>query len=1613
MASIDNRVVSINFVNESFEQKVAQTLKSLASLKSSLSFSDTSSAGNLDKAAASMSNLGAAAQSVSLSGLAASVDNISAKFSAMGVVAFTTIQNIVNRAVDAGIQMAKSLSITPIATGFDEYELKLGSIQTIMAGSGESLEVVNQKLQELNAYSDKTIYSFKDMTSNIGKFTNAGVSLDMSVASIQGIANVAALSGANAEEASRAMYNFAQALSSGSVKLMDWKSIELANMATVEFKTELLNSAVAAGTLKKVGDGLYETLEGTAVTATKGFNESLTDQWLTTQALTETLGRYSDETTDIGARATAAAQDVKTFSQMMDTLKESAASGWAATSEIVVGNFDEAKALFTEINNVVGGIIGGSADARNKVLQDWKDLGGRTLLIQALKDAIKGVVSIIKPFKDAFRAVFPKKTGEDLYKVTEAVATVTKTIAISGKTASAIRGIFKGIFSILSIGITIIKSVIGLFFSLFSIFSKIVSGPGGSILGFSGQLGELINRLRLFLVDGKGIANFFKDIGESIFNFVSKINFGPTIYAFKTLKETIQSFFGNIDFGAGVSGLGEIKNAIGSFFSGINIEPVLQFLQKIMYALSGFVSNLNPGAISNIFSSIKNGIVGLLTAGPKKLGEDFGILSKAISLYVKASEAVLGYLKSFGSGALDAAGGVSSVADKIKSAIASIWDAITGAFNEQNYEKTLAVLKTGLFGGVLALIYRIFTSGPKKLFDGLNDITKAFTKTIEGLNDTLGAMQTSIKAGALLKIAIALGILTVSIVVLSMLDPVDVASSLGALAAGLALLLGAMKAISKITDDEAIPTRFTSVAFAIGLLAGAILLLSISLALLSLLNTEKMIYGLFAIVAILQGLSNLASSLKGSASDLIFAGIGIGFIAASMLLLAVALTAISFIDAKRTGEGLLFMAVALGVIVVAIEQLPPESDLVNIGFGLNLIAISLYLLAGAITIFGTMNLLTLAIGITAIGLTLYSLGKGLQAFPTKDIFTIGASLILISAAMYVMAVSIEKLGQLSLFDIVKGIFGFSLAMRMLTKVMEGLKKGSLGNALTMFLIVKGLEQLVNVLILLAEIPIMGLIKGVGVLVVLFRVLAIAMLALKPLVPIVQGFALAIFLAGAGFGLFGIGIFAIAKGIELLAKNGKAGLDFFLSVLDQILAVLPKVAAAAGEALFIFVTSFLSDMPALLELISSILDAVSKLLVKYIPILAGLIILLIDEVLLILKTSIPKIVAAGFEILIGFLTGIRDNIKQVITLAGEIISEFILGLASYYTDIVTAAIEFLVEFINGITDSIELILPAVTALITEFIDGISDSAQDIIDSGAGLIADMIIGIGKAAEDIVTAGANAIVSFIEGIASNAQKVIDEGSDAILDFLEGIDEAIRDKRYRFIIAGINIFNALTFDIIPKLTNFGKNMVEGIWSGIEGAGEWIKRKLTEWSSWLPGWVKDILGIDSPSKVFAEIGNDIVLGLNVGMDSMRSSVKASSMGLAKELVNGFKPDEITIMDNLNKTLNAVMTGLESLDEFNPTITPVLDLTGAKRDAKSLGAMLQFNSLSTSMSYNQARGISNAESNRELESVGTGPSSQEVNFNQTINAPTPLSTNDIYRQTRSQIVLAKQELSIL
>ena len=377
--TIDSKVVEMRFDNKHFESNVQTSMSTLEKLKQKL---------NLSGASKGLENINTAAKNVNMSGLGAGVEAVQAKFSALQVIGVTALANITNSAVNAGKRIISALTIDPIKTGFSEYETQINATQTILANTqskGSTIDDVNKALEELNAYADKTIYNFTEMTRNIGTFTAAGVDLETSVNAIQGIANLAAISGSTSQQASTAMYQLSQALSSGTVKLMDWNSVVNAGMGGQVFQDALKETARAHGIAI---DAIIEK-QGS-------FRESLSEGWLTSEILTDTLQKFTlateglteaeieanremlrakgyteaqiDEIFKLGNTATNAATKVKTFSQLWEVLKESAQSGWSQTWKILVGDFEEAKNLLTPLADFFTNIINKTSEWRNRLL---------------------------------------------------------------------------------------------------------------------------------------------------------------------------------------------------------------------------------------------------------------------------------------------------------------------------------------------------------------------------------------------------------------------------------------------------------------------------------------------------------------------------------------------------------------------------------------------------------------------------------------------------------------------------------------------------------------------------------------------------------------------------------------------------------------------------------------------------------------------------------------------------------------------------------------------------------------------------------------------------------------------------------------------------------------------------------------------------------------------------------------------------------------------------------------------------------------------------------------------------------------------------------------------
>lgn len=394
--SIEERVVQMQFENSQFEKGIKQSTDSLTKLDKAL---------ELKNGKNGLSDIDTKARSMNFATLVNAVKTVSDRFSTLGQVGMRVLQNITDSVMRAGSSMLKAFTLDPIMTGFQEYETQIGAIQTILsntASKGSTLTQVNQALDELNTYADKTIYNFTEMTRNIGTFTAAGVDLQTSVDSIKGIANLAAVSGSSATQASTAMYQLSQAIAAGRVQLMDWNSVVNAGMGGELFQNALKRTAENFGTNVDAMISKYGS-----------FRESLTQGgWLTTEVLTETLkqlsGAYTEadllaqgyseeqakEIIQLAETAVDAATKVKTFSQLIGTMKEAVQSGWTNTWEIIIGDFDEAQELLTKISETLGGMIQQSADARNQFLSEGLSTGWKQLLDEGISNEDEFIDSI-------------------------------------------------------------------------------------------------------------------------------------------------------------------------------------------------------------------------------------------------------------------------------------------------------------------------------------------------------------------------------------------------------------------------------------------------------------------------------------------------------------------------------------------------------------------------------------------------------------------------------------------------------------------------------------------------------------------------------------------------------------------------------------------------------------------------------------------------------------------------------------------------------------------------------------------------------------------------------------------------------------------------------------------------------------------------------------------------------------------------------------------------------------------------------------------------------------------------------------------------------------------
>lgn len=1308
--TVDERVVEMRFDNKQFEQNIQTSLSSLDKLKKSL---------NLEVAAKGLETVNDAANKCSgnMSPLSNAVETVRVRFSALEVMAITALQNITNSALAAGKNLVSAFTIDPIKTGFEEYETQINAVQTILANTsskGTTLDQVNNALDELNHYADMTIYNFTEMTRNIGTFTAAGVDLDTSVAAIKGIANLAAVSGSNSQQASTAMYQLSQALAAGTVKLQDWNSVVNAGMGGQVFQDALKETA------KVHGIAIDEMIKDEG-----SFRETLSKGWLTSDILTETLAKFTGDLNEdqlrtmgytddqiksimeMGKTANDAATKVKTFTQLFDTLKEAAQSGWTQSWEIIVGDFEEAKELLTEVSDTFSAVINASADARNKMLQDWKDLGGRTMMIEAVKNVFEGLVSVAKPVREAFNEIFPPMTGKQLAEITERIRDLTAKFKMGEESSKNLKNTFKGVFAVLDIVGQAFKAVAGGIGELIGLFLP----AGNGVLSLTGSFGEYLVKLDETVkktdIFGKAVSTVV-DIVKTVITFV------------KTAGEKVKEF----------------GKAAGEKFDFHGFELFHSFLERVHNRMA----QIGDGA-----GKMKSGVI-----------VAFEMMGEALEKckFLKVMEALWTAVKVIAGGIADAVGTMmGTLAEKLGNA---------------DFSGVLDILNSIAVGGIALSVSKFLKSVTEPL-EGLNGVLEGVTGILDGVRGCFEAYQTNLKAGTLLKIGAAIALLAGSIVAISLIDSDKLSASLGAITVLFANLLGAMAIFNKISSDTGkvskACTAMIAMSVAVSILAGALKKVSD----LDWGELARGLVGIAGLTAIVVASSKAMASgqkqvMKGATSLIIFGvaikilasackdlsrlqwdelgrgltGVGVLFaeiavflrvakfngkmistatgiviLSAAMKVLASACKDFGQMEWSEIGKGLAGIGGLLAELAVFTNLAGNAKHVMSTGVALIAIGAAMKIFASAVKDFGQLQWDEIGIGLTAMGGALAEVAIAVNLMP-KNMIGIGTGLVIVGGALEIIANCMSKFGGMQWEEIGRGLTVMGGALAELA-ISLNFMKGTLGGSAALLVASGALAVLAPVLSILGALSWEAIAKGLISIAGAFTIIGVAGAVLTPLVPTILAlsgaFALigvGVLTIGAGLLAAGTGLSALAIGFTALATAGAAGATAIVAALTVIVTgiagLIPAVLTKVGEGIIAICKVIAAGEPAIGEAVKAVVLTLIDVFVSCVPQLADGALQLVVGVLAALVTYTPQIVDLAFKFLIGILEGIASNLPSLIKAGVDVLVAFFAGIVDALRGIDTGALLKGIAGI-GLLSAIMLALSATASLVPGAMVGI--------------------------------------------------------------------------------------------------------------------------------------------------------------------------------------------------------------------------------------------------------------------------------------------------------------------
>lgn len=1208
---VDERVVEMRFNNALFESKVQQTMRSLAALNEKLMFKGA------EKGFEKVSD---SSEKVKFNALLNALDNLSQKFSAVEVIGVTALMRITNQAVDAGERLVKALSLDPIISGFQEYETQINAVQTILANTsskGTTLDQVNAALDELNHYADLTIYNFTEMTRNIGTFTAAGVDLNTSVSAIKGIANLAAVSGSTSQQASTAMYQLSQALASGTVKLQDWNSVVNAGMGGQVFQDALKETARVHGIaidsmIKKEGS----------------FRETLSKGWLTSSILTETLQKftgdlneetlksigYTDEQIkkimEMGKTANDAATKVKTFSQLKDTLTEALQSGWTQTWQTIIGDFEEAKELFTRFSDVFSDLINKSSEARNTVLAGGLNTGWQQLST-ALGDSADFYSQMLEKVMLANGSISQKQIDD--------AGSFVKALRQGGVSAEQLQNGLKESYKQLSVLGALSDDALkakkldpaqvrSLAKSFEEVNQKVADGSLDLDI-YSKKIGELSGREHLI----ESIWNVFEaleKVVEPVARAWQKIFSPITADQIYNIAKSIDEFTAKLSISDETAD--KIERTFSGIFAVLNVwKNMLLTVSKVLGEVFNAVSPLAGGFLSitaslsdclvemanavnnsKTFKTTLDGIhwiIGKVSEGMQTFAGVLTDVSNNVSVVFDPLKTLGEWFENFISFITPK---LKWLADKIGEIFEELGSGASGAFGNLNGNALWGFANAGMIAGLIAGI-KGFLEAFKDIGSTVKDTIGGVAELLNKLGEAVTAWKNNKNAETLKTISTAVAILAGSLVVLSMVKPERLAASTGAMIALFAELLVALAIYDEIAKKTKKVGKGTS---SMVVMAAGVLILTSALKKISEIETEKLLTSVIALGAVMAELVAAQVAISKWAKDGAKHAMSMLAMAAAVRVLAEAVEQLADLGWDGIEKGLIAVAGLLA-------EVAAFSGLSNFGgltagkaVGILILAAALSVLEKSVSAFSKMPVDELQNGIGVLGAILGEIAVfSMLSNPAEHVLSTATALTILSGGLLILSNALANLGGMTL-----GQIGVALAAMAGGLIEMGvaltLVKGSLGSATSFLIMSVVLNALVSPLKSLGEMSLEEI--GHGLLAVggALGIFAIAVGTMSLAGPIVIAVSAALSLLAGSFALL-LGTMAAVSLMPLRVEALVVALGTLGSAIGVFIAgVIAGLGTAAGSIAIAIAEIIVAVCNAIAQAVPAIGNALAQLIV---------------------------------------------------------------------------------------------------------------------------------------------------------------------------------------------------------------------------------------------------------------------------------------------------------------------------------------------------------------------------------------------------------------------------------